>query len=537
MDKKSHRLSPTRAALAGLALAALPMASFAFVSVGVSINIAPPALPVYVQPPCPAVGYIWTPGYWAYGDDDYYWVPGTWVLAPSPGFLWTPGYWGWGGGVYAWHEGYWGPHVGFYGGVNYGYGYGGVGFEGGYWRGGAFFYNRSVANLGGVHVTNVYNKTVINNVNVTRVSFNGGEGGLHARPNSHEMAAEHDHHVAFTSMQREHEHAAFGNHDLRASVNGGKPRIAATERPGVFSGKGVVAARAGAPYHGGNEHGGTGHGPDVHAANDHGGPGRGPDTHAGDQHGGPSGHGGPDHVANRSDRPPGAAGSAEVHGGAGGGAGGAENHGTRATANGTANHSGGPSGHGGPGANGAARGSEFHAGGAGSNGAAHGESAHVAGRNDRPPGAGGAEVHGGTGGGPSMGGSAGGGHNEPSHVAVAHNDHAAGPSGGAPRGPQPHVNQGNQMHNTTQGPRPGGSAQPSPHQFNGGGGGGGGGGQPGPRPQSAPHPQSQPQSQPHPQNAPRPENHRGGGEPHGQSRPQAAPQGRGGQHEQNHGRR
>src|SRR5437868_8246420 len=32
--------------------------------------------------------------------------------------------------------------------------------------------------------------------------------------------------------QREHEHAAFGNRDLRASVNGGKPRIAATERPG-----------------------------------------------------------------------------------------------------------------------------------------------------------------------------------------------------------------------------------------------------------------------------------------------------------------
>ena len=26
-----------------------------------------------------------------------------------------------------WHAGYWGPHVGFYGGVNYGYGYGGVG--------------------------------------------------------------------------------------------------------------------------------------------------------------------------------------------------------------------------------------------------------------------------------------------------------------------------------------------------------------------------------------------------------------------------
>ena len=45
--------------------------------VGVSINIAPPVLPVYVQPACPGIGYIWTPGYWAWGSDDYYWVPGT----------------------------------------------------------------------------------------------------------------------------------------------------------------------------------------------------------------------------------------------------------------------------------------------------------------------------------------------------------------------------------------------------------------------------------------------------------------------------
>jgi hypothetical protein len=55
-----------------------------------------PALPVYEQPICPAEGHIWTPGYWAYDyqDADYYWVPGTWVMAPQVGFLWTPAYWG-----------------------------------------------------------------------------------------------------------------------------------------------------------------------------------------------------------------------------------------------------------------------------------------------------------------------------------------------------------------------------------------------------------------------------------------------------------
>src|SRR5262250_2911266 len=106
-----------------LAIAGVSEAAAQFVS----ITIAPPVLPVYVQPPIPGDGYIWTPGYWAYGDEGYFWVPGTWVLAPQPGLLWTPGYWGWGGSAFLWHAGYWGPTVGFYGGVSYGYGYFGNG--------------------------------------------------------------------------------------------------------------------------------------------------------------------------------------------------------------------------------------------------------------------------------------------------------------------------------------------------------------------------------------------------------------------------
>src|SRR6478752_3603335 len=75
---------------------AIPAAN-AQVSIGISINIEPPPLPVYDQPIIPGPGYLWTPGYWAWnGDiDDYYWVPGTWVLPPEPGVLWTPGYWAW----------------------------------------------------------------------------------------------------------------------------------------------------------------------------------------------------------------------------------------------------------------------------------------------------------------------------------------------------------------------------------------------------------------------------------------------------------
>jgi hypothetical protein len=241
------RLKVWSRALIPALLCLAPLMSPAQVSVNISVGVPPPALPVYEQPPIPDDGYIWTPGYWAWGEDvqDYYWVPGTWVEAPQPGFLWTPSYWGWAGGAYLFHAGYWGPHVGFYGGVNYGYGYGGNGFDGGYWQGGHLYYNRSVTNISNVHVTNVYNKTVINNVTVNRVSYNGGTGGVRAEPTAEQQAAAREQHLAPVASQQRQVEAARGNQELRAKANNGHPPIAATARPGVFSGAGVVAAKQG----------------------------------------------------------------------------------------------------------------------------------------------------------------------------------------------------------------------------------------------------------------------------------------------------
>ncbi len=229
-----------------LVLLILPASSFA--GVFVSITIAPPPLPVYSQPLCPGPGYMWTPGYWAYGDDDgYYWVPGTWVMAPFIGGLWTPGYWGWGDGFYHWHPGYWGMGVGFYGGVNYGYGYGGRGYDGGYWRGRDFNYNRYVNNVDPVRVHNVYERTVVNNINITRVSYNGGRGGVTARPTPQEENAYRDKRENALPVQKEHVRAAASNRQLYASVNRGNPTIAATPRPGAFNDRGVVPANHAAP--------------------------------------------------------------------------------------------------------------------------------------------------------------------------------------------------------------------------------------------------------------------------------------------------
>jgi hypothetical protein len=228
--------------LFAVVMLALPAASFA--QIGISITIGPPALPVYEQPPCPAEGYIWTPGYWAYDydDADYYWVPGTWVMVPEVGLLWTPGYWGWGGDRFIFYEGYWGPHVGFYGGVVYGFGYFGEGYEGGRWDHDQFFYNRSVNNVNVTNIHNTYNTTVINNTTVNRVSYNGGNGGINARPTPEQEAAVHEKHVPPAAVQTQHAQAA--------SVNQGKPPVAATPKPGAFKDPAVVPAKeAGAPYH------------------------------------------------------------------------------------------------------------------------------------------------------------------------------------------------------------------------------------------------------------------------------------------------
>jgi hypothetical protein len=200
----------------------LVLAVPAHAALSISVDIAPPALPLYDQPPCPGDGYIWTPGYWAWGDGDYYWLPGTWVLAPEPALLWTPPYWQWDGVRFVFHEGYWGPHVGFYGGINYGFGYGGVGFQGGYWNAGHFYYNRAITNINETVVHNVYTKTVIHNTTNVE-SFNGGTGGATARPTTEELRAEHERHVPPVAAQIEHLRSARSNRALHTASNHGRP--------------------------------------------------------------------------------------------------------------------------------------------------------------------------------------------------------------------------------------------------------------------------------------------------------------------------
>jgi hypothetical protein len=203
-------------------------------AIAVSISTAPPPLPVYEQPLCPGPGSIWTPGYWAYAGG-YYWVPGTWVLPPAVGLVWTPGYWGYDRRRYLWHAGYWGPQVGYYGGINYGFGYSGDGYEGGYWEDGVFFYNTAVMKVNTTVITHTYNKTVINTVTTTNVSFNG-PGGSTTQPTAQELASSQGRHTPPTALQVKHQRTASNNRNLFAAVNHGSPPVAATAKPAVFKG-------------------------------------------------------------------------------------------------------------------------------------------------------------------------------------------------------------------------------------------------------------------------------------------------------------
>ncbi len=199
-------------------------------------------LPDYDQPPPPTDGYIWTPGYWAWGPGGYYWVPGAWVEPPYMGALWTPGYWGFYGGRYMFYPGHWGLHIGFYGGINYGFGYFGLGYEGGYWNANRFFYNRVYNRLNTRVVHNVYsynagnrgfdnrgsynrennnynnnrnnnynnnrnNNNYNNNRNNSnpRPSFRGGQNGVQARPQPAEGTAWREPTAPRMSTQVQHE--------------------------------------------------------------------------------------------------------------------------------------------------------------------------------------------------------------------------------------------------------------------------------------------------------------------------------------------
>jgi|HubBroStandDraft_5_1064220.scaffolds.fasta_scaffold91467_2 hypothetical protein len=161
-DQPDMSVPQTQVAIAGIN---------SYAATDIRTDQAPPPLQAADQPPCPEDGYVWTPGYWAWGAAGYYWVAGEWVAPPQVGLLWTPGYWEYLGNAYVFHPGYWAADVGYYGGIDYGYGYFGAGYVGGRWWGNSFAYNRGISNLGRRPFRNVYSEPANDNGARNRVSY------------------------------------------------------------------------------------------------------------------------------------------------------------------------------------------------------------------------------------------------------------------------------------------------------------------------------------------------------------------------------
>jgi hypothetical protein len=196
----------------------------------VAASEAPPPLPQYDQPPAPADNDLWTPGYWGYANAGYYWVPGAWVMAPWLGALWTPPWWGYRNGAYILHAGYWGAHIGFYGGIDYGFGYPGRGYYGAYWNHGQIFYNRTVTNVDPNIVRNYYAYTAPHGPG-NRLSYNGGSGGLDARPTAQEAAALREPRIPPMAVQQQHAREAATDRNQFAAPGRSQPAALAAGRP------------------------------------------------------------------------------------------------------------------------------------------------------------------------------------------------------------------------------------------------------------------------------------------------------------------
>ena len=182
---------------------------------------------------------MWAPGYWAWGDDGYYWVPGAWVPAPSCRKccgLRRGGATAMADTLPLYHDGHWGDRVAtLKAGIDYGYGYMGVGFVGGEWRDGAFAYNTAVMRVNRTVIHNTYvNENIVRQdtiVNSNRVAYNGGPGGIRHEPTSIERTAMTARHTGPTQVQMQRVQAARADRTSYAKVNGGHPHTLAMARP------------------------------------------------------------------------------------------------------------------------------------------------------------------------------------------------------------------------------------------------------------------------------------------------------------------
>jgi hypothetical protein len=83
-------------------------------------------------------------------------------------------------------------------------------------------------------VHNTYIDRTVVHESGSRVAYNGGPGGVNARPTAAEAQAANEHHVAATSTQLQHQRTAGQDRNQYAAVNHGRPANAAVARASAY---------------------------------------------------------------------------------------------------------------------------------------------------------------------------------------------------------------------------------------------------------------------------------------------------------------
>jgi len=125
------------------------------------------------------------------------------------------------------------PTVGYYVGIEYGFGYTGDGYHGGYWRDHQFVYNRVVNDLGNVNVPTYANQVF---APANHISYNGGRDGTTAQPTPAQLASTRERHISPTPEQIQNQQTASRIPTQMYSENKGAPPITAVARANDFRG-------------------------------------------------------------------------------------------------------------------------------------------------------------------------------------------------------------------------------------------------------------------------------------------------------------
>jgi hypothetical protein len=111
----------------------------------------------------------------------------------------------------------------------------GIGYSGGEWRGGSFFYNTAIVKISFWHIHHTFfDHDRVERFTVLRdshIAFSGGPNGIHHEFSPEERMYEREQHMNRTTYQVEHQSNAMRDHDAYFHNNSGHPHVMSTDKP------------------------------------------------------------------------------------------------------------------------------------------------------------------------------------------------------------------------------------------------------------------------------------------------------------------